>query len=193
MNFQFRGVRRQGARREERPAGGQAAQSQAVGCVGRGCRVAAGRSTVLARKAELVPPSAWPQWASSSPGGDQINAPRPPAFAGLGVCGVGAQRAKAWGHCAPSGEVAPGWARGCQWRGDRCSAAEPGLWRTGVTGTGEARASLVSNRSTRDVALNSRHVSGSEAVGQLKMHLHLLSNGAMVVKLETIPTVSVPG
>lgn len=102
MNFQFRGVRRQGARREERPAGGQAARSEAVGCVGRapvgrGCRVAAGRCTVPARKADLAPPSAWPQWASSSPGGDQINASRLPGLAGLGVYGVRAQRAQALG------------------------------------------------------------------------------------------------
>lgn len=198
MNFQFRGVRRQGARREERPAGGQAAQSEAVGCVGpapvgHGCRVAAGRCTVLARKAELAPPSAWPQWASSSPAGDQINASRPRGLAGLGMSGVRAQRAKALGTLRSERLGGTWMGPGCPWRGDRCSAAEPGFWRTGVTGAGEARVSLVSNRSTREVALNSRHVPGFEVVGRLKLHFCLLRNGAMAVKLETIPMVSALG
>lgn len=41
--------------------------------------------------------------------------------------------------------------------------------------------------------MNSRHVSGFEVVGQLKMHLRLLRNGAMVVRLETIPAIAALG
>lgn len=41
--------------------------------------------------------------------------------------------------------------------------------------------------------MNSRHVCGFEVVGRPKIHLRLLRNGAVIVKLETIPTGSAPG
>lgn len=38
--------------------------------------------------------------------------------------------------------------------------------------------------------MNSGHVCGFEVVGRPKIHLRLLRNGVMVVKLETLPTTS---
>lgn len=107
MNFQFLKVRREvrggGQTRLPSPAGrerGAEAWRLWEGCplgamgAGAGCAAAPGRCAVLAREAEAAPPGAWPQCASSSPGGDQINAPRPPGLAGLEVPGVLGRRAE---------------------------------------------------------------------------------------------------
>ena len=85
MNFQFLKVRRevlgggqiQGPAGKERGAGGLAAGGGVcpLGGIGAGagCTVAPGRCALLAQEAESAPLGAWPRWASSSPGGDQIN------------------------------------------------------------------------------------------------------------------------
>ena len=92
---------------------------------------------LLAPAAEPASPGAWPQWASSSPGGDQRNALRPPGSVGLQGCGVPGRRAeKASGDTGLEPESSRlrserlGCARmgpGTQWRSDRHSAAKRGL------------------------------------------------------------------